>query len=98
MNLRLTAEFERFVQDKVRTGEYASPDRVVEAALLRLMEDDSAACIEAEELRKMIAVGQEEADRGELLDAEDVFEELRQRSERIRGKSRSSELSAATAT
>lgn len=86
MNLRLTAEFERFVQDKVRTGEYESPDRVVEAALLRLMEDDSAECIAAEDLRKMIAVGQAEADRGELLDAEDVFEELRQRSERIRGK------------
>lgn len=45
---------------------------------------DDAEMIGAEELRRMIAVGQAEADRDELVDAEAVFEELRQRSEQLR--------------
>jgi hypothetical protein len=43
-----------------------------------------------EELRKHISVGVEQADRGELIDGEAVFEELKQLSENRRSGQKSS--------
>jgi len=68
-------DLEQFVEDKVRSGEYANPDAVVENALatLRLHEGILPS---GEKLRQLIAEGQAEADRGELLDGEEVFRNL----------------------
>ena len=68
-------DLEQFVQQKVKSGEYASPDAVVENALatLRLHEGILPS---GQELQRLIAEGQAEADRGELLDGEDVFHDL----------------------
>jgi putative addiction module CopG family antidote len=68
-------DLERFVEEKVRSGEYATPEAVVENALatLRLHENVLPS---GEELRRLIVEGQAEADRGELLDGADVFRNL----------------------
>jgi putative addiction module CopG family antidote len=68
-------DLERFVEEKVRSGEYATPDAVVENALatLRLHEGILPS---GEKLKKLIVEGQAEADRGELLDGADVFRSL----------------------
>ena len=68
-------DLERFIAEKVRCGEYATPEAVVENALatLRLQEN---AIPSGEELRSLIAQGQAEADRGELLDGAEVFRNL----------------------
>ncbi|MDB5293989.1 MAG: hypothetical protein JWL69_5230 [Phycisphaerales bacterium] len=43
--------------------------------------------LSGDELRRLIAVGQAEADRGELLDSAEVFEDLRRHSAAERDKS-----------
>ena len=65
----------RFVEEKVRSGEYTPPEAVVENALatLRLHERILPS---GGELQRLIAEGQAEADGGELLDGEEVFRNL----------------------
>lgn len=74
-------ELEQFVEEKVRSGEYANPDAVVENALatFRLHEGILPS---GEKLRQLIAEGQAEADRGELLDGEEAFHDLLARNSR----------------
>ena len=74
-------DLEHFVEEKVRSGEYANPDAVVENALatLRLHEGILPS---GDKLRQLIAEGQAEADNGELLDGEGVFHDLLARNAR----------------
>src|SRR5437868_1999359 len=88
MDISLSQELEQFIKEKVSAGRYSSPSDVVQNALLRLKRDESGEKISTEEMEEMIAVGQAEADRGELLDADAVFEELRRHSAARRGESR----------
>ncbi len=77
MNLSLDPESEQIVRRKVESGQYPSPAEVVSEAL-RLLEGLDEA--ELDELRREIAVGIGEADRGELIDGLRVFEGIRNRS------------------
>lgn len=74
-------ELERFIEDKVRSGEYTTPGAVVEKAsdTLRLHGNILPA---GEELRRWIAEGQAQADRGELLAGTNVFDNLLARNAR----------------
>jgi antitoxin ParD1/3/4 len=77
MNISLTPELERRISEKIESGLYGTASEVVREALRRLFESDlererSKARFE-EEIRDAI----EELDRGEGLDGEAVFEELR---------------------
>lgn len=76
MNVSLTPRLEELIRQKVESGLYTSASEVVREAL-RLLEDrDHLREIRLEELRKEIAIGIAQADRGELLDGERVFDEL----------------------
>lgn len=86
MQISLSPEMERFVREKVTAGTYTSADEVVQDALVRLREADTRQEIPREELSRIIAVGQAESDRGEVLDARQVFDELRSRSAERRGR------------
>lgn len=79
MNVSLTPELERLVAAKVKSGLYGSSSEVVRAALriLQQVEANQAARLEA--LRRDIRVGIEQADRGEVIDGSDVFDELLKR-------------------
>jgi len=77
MNVSLTPELERLVQEKVTSGLYNSASEVVREALRLMQERDEVRRIRLEELRREIAVGVEAADRGELADGETFFAELR---------------------
>jgi antitoxin ParD1/3/4 len=59
MTLTLPPDLERFVQDQIAHGQYSSADGVVEAAL-RLLRSRHA------ELRDLVRVGIDQADRGEV--------------------------------
>jgi antitoxin ParD1/3/4 len=81
MNISLTPELERRISEKVDSGLYSTASEVVREALRRLFESDAErerlrARFE-EEIRESIG----ELDRGEGLDGEAVFEELRLRIE-----------------
>jgi antitoxin ParD1/3/4 len=71
----LPPDLEDFVASQVASGRYASEGEVIREGL-RLLEEQKNA---EESLRSAIAVGLEQALRGELLDGEEVFEALEQR-------------------
>ncbi|MBD2776275.1 type II toxin-antitoxin system ParD family antitoxin [Iningainema tapete] len=74
MNVSLTPELEQFVQQKVSSGLYNSASEVVREALRLLREQDILRQHHLEELRREIALGIEQADRGQTkpFDAEDL--------------------------
>jgi antitoxin ParD1/3/4 len=84
MNVSLTPELERFVQSRVASGLYQTASEVLREGLRLLEERDQARETAVEELRAKIRRGIEQADRGELLDGDVVFEEIRQLSARRR--------------
>lgn len=63
MNVSLTPELEKLVNDKVASGMYHSASEVVREALRLLKEQDALKQLRLEELRKEIHLGIEQADR-----------------------------------
>ena len=79
MNVSLTAALESFVEDKVKSGSYASASEVVRAGLRLLQEHDAAQAEDAaklEALRHSIEVARAQFRRGEGLDGPEVFARL----------------------
>ena len=79
MNVSLTPELETYIQAKVTSGRYSSASEVMREALRLLQDHDQLQAIKLDALRKEIAIGIEQADRGETVDGETFFENLRAR-------------------
>jgi antitoxin ParD1/3/4 len=78
MSFPLPPEFERAVLDRVRSGQFASPEDVL-AAMLELLEDAEAEYEEKlEALRRDVQLGFDQLDRGERLSREEVLARLRE--------------------
>jgi antitoxin ParD1/3/4 len=88
MNVSLTPELERWVQDRVATGRYGSASEVVREAL-RLMQDqqDSRAQWLAE-TRAKLQVGVDQLNRGEGLPGDAAMGEVRRRIKENRARDR----------
>jgi antitoxin ParD1/3/4 len=76
MNVSLTPELERFVQEKVQTGRYNSASEVVREALRVLHEREQLREIQIQELRNKIAQGLASLERGEGIDGEQALREM----------------------
>ncbi len=76
MNVHLTDELERLVQNKVQSGRYNSASEVVREALRLLEERDELRAIRKDELRKRIAEGLEAAKAGRVQDGDEVFDRI----------------------
>jgi antitoxin ParD1/3/4 len=76
MNVSLTPELEKFVQQKVKTGRYLSASEVILEALRLLKERDIQRQMRLEKLRLEVTVGIEQSNRGETFDGEEVVAEL----------------------
>jgi antitoxin ParD1/3/4 len=74
MDITLTPEIERLVQEKIQRGQYACVDALVQEAVNRLVEEDEE---ELQETRAAIEGALEQSRRGEGRPAEEVFEEIR---------------------
>lgn len=83
MNVSLTPELEQLVQAKVKSGRYLSASEVVREALRLLEERDRRFELRLAELQGKLSIGVEQADRGELIDADEVFAELEADTEQI---------------
>jgi Arc/MetJ-type ribon-helix-helix transcriptional regulator len=66
----------RFVEEQVSQGRFTSVEEVVEAALLRLRDEERNAPLDSETLAK-IRTSREQLDRGEGLDFKDALHQLR---------------------
>jgi antitoxin ParD1/3/4 len=80
MNVSLTPELERFVQEKVHSGRYTSASEVVREALRLLEEHEQIRMAQLAEFREEIARRLASLDRGEGLDGTTALAQLRQRS------------------
>lgn len=76
MNVHLTPELEKLVQNRVQSGRYNSASEVVREALRLLEQRDEVFALRKEEIRKQIAEGWQSAERGELLDGDVVFDRI----------------------
>ena len=74
MNISLSPKLKQFVDRKVKAGAYASAEDVVRAAVERFMQEDFA----PGELAALVAVGEAELQRGDVIDGEEVFAEMRE--------------------
>jgi antitoxin ParD1/3/4 len=88
LNVSLTPALEQFVQSRVASGLYQTASEVIREGLRMLEERERARDAALEELRAKIRRGADQADRGELLDGEAVFDEIRQLSARRRAESK----------
>lgn len=85
--IELSQEAETLLRDLIRDGEYSSESEVIFAALTLLRECGDQARIA--ELRREIAIGIEQADRGELgpFDPRATLQRVRMRRATIEGSS-----------
>ncbi|MBL8232067.1 MAG: type II toxin-antitoxin system ParD family antitoxin [Bryobacterales bacterium] len=81
MNVHLGPMFDQFVADLLKTGLYQTQSEVVREGLRLLKEREEVRQLRLAELRKEIAMGSAEAGRGESVDGEETFTEIRERSE-----------------
>ena len=83
MNVSLTSELERLVEQKVESGEYKSASEVVRHALRLLAREDQEYQARLEALRAEIQLGDDDFANGRHAPMDEVFAELR--AERRRG-------------
>ncbi|MBV8451064.1 MAG: type II toxin-antitoxin system ParD family antitoxin [Deltaproteobacteria bacterium] len=65
MNVSLTPELEKFLNDKVQSGMYSSASEVIQEALRLMQERDQSDSQQLELIRAKIRRGIEQLDRGE---------------------------------
>jgi antitoxin ParD1/3/4 len=79
MDVTLPPEMERFVRERVATGEYASASAVIREGLRLLQERDREHASRFAELRAAIDEGLAAAERGDVIGGEEAFSWLRDR-------------------
>jgi antitoxin ParD1/3/4 len=88
MNISITPELEKFVQQEVKTGLYQSASEVIRAGLRRLKDDKERKLrfmvSSKAELEDKLLEGISELDRGEGLPSGQVFAELKAHSAKRR--------------
>ena len=67
MNISLTTTLEKLVREKVQSGLYHSASEVIRAGLRLLKEQDISKEQRLRDLKREIAIGLEQAERGELM-------------------------------
>jgi antitoxin ParD1/3/4 len=79
MNVSLTPELEKYVNQKVESGLYQTASEVIREGLRLLKARDELQQRKLEELRSEIQIGIDQADRGELapMDAKGTLERIR---------------------
>ena len=85
MNVSVGKDFEEYVKMKVASGDYASVSEVVRDGLRMLKEKDLLLEARLHSLRDEIQIGIDQAERGELLDGEDVAREMYEKLRKLKG-------------
>lgn len=75
MNISLTKELQKFVQDKVKSGLYGSASEVIRHSLRRFRTDET----QLAQLRREIDLGLQDIEEGRIVSGTEVFQELKQR-------------------
>jgi len=84
MTIRLTPELEALIQKDVERGRYQSADEFVAQAVQMLHEQEQWLAENRADVVAKIEHGFAQAERGELVDGDEAFQQLRQRHEQLR--------------
>lgn len=79
MNVNLGPVFDQFVSDLLKSGHYQTQSEILREGLRLLKEKEELRQLRLAELRREIAIGSAEADRGEFVDGAGVFAAIRKR-------------------
>ena len=80
MNVNLGPVFDQFVTDLLKSGLYQTQSEILREGLRLLKEREELKQLRLAELRKEVAVGSKQADRGEFVDGPETFAQIRKRS------------------
>ena len=78
VNVSLTPELGAFVQKRVKSGRYQTASEVVREALRLLQQKEDERAESLRELKAKLRRGAAQSKRGDLLDGDAVFDELRE--------------------
>jgi antitoxin ParD1/3/4 len=84
MNVNLGPTLDQFVTSLLKTGLYQSQSEVLREALRLLKQREEWKSVRLAELKREIALGIDQADRGDLVDGTQTFAEIRKRRARHR--------------
>jgi len=87
INISLTPEFGKFVEEEVSSGRYQSASEVFREGLRLLQDREEKRKAALDEVRKKVRQGLDAAKRGELFDGESVLREILGESIKRRGRS-----------
>ena len=79
MNVNLGPVFDEFVAELLHGGLYQSQSEILREGLRLLKEREELKQLRLAELRKQIAAGIEQADRGQFVDGPRAFAKIRER-------------------
>ena len=79
MQIQLSSEQEKFIQEKITSGEYINADEIISEALKLLEIRENR----IKELKAQIAIGTEQIAQGKVTDGEVVFARLQEKINRI---------------
>jgi antitoxin ParD1/3/4 len=77
MNISLTPELEKFVQNKVTSGMYTSASEVIRESLRLLHTHDDLQSQKIEQLNQAIELGMQQLTEGKKISAEASYERLK---------------------
>ena len=86
VNISITPELDAFLQSRVASGRYRTTSEVVREALRLLERQEQEWEQDFQQLKAELQRGADQAARGELIDGDEVFEELRKLIEERRRK------------
>jgi antitoxin ParD1/3/4 len=78
VNISITPALDSFLQKRVKSGRYQTTSEVVREALRLLERQEQERDDALRQLKAKLRKGAAQAERGELLDGDDVFKELRE--------------------
>ena len=78
VNISLTPELDAFLHSRVKSGRYQTASEVVREALRLLQREEKHRDESLKQLKAKLQRGAAQAERGELLDGDEAFEELRE--------------------
>ena len=84
MHLALNGKTQRLIQQRLRSGGYSSADQVMQAALAALKQQEAFGDFAPDELNSLLKEGERSIQREGTVSADEVFADLRRRSQRRR--------------
>lgn len=88
MNVHLGSAFDEFVAGLLKSGYYQTQSEVLREGLRLLKEREEIKRLRLAELRNEIAMGSEQADRGEFVDGPAAFAKIRKGSAKRNNRSK----------